>query len=81
MCCVPGCDVRPIEAAHVRLGTDAGMGQKPGDQWAISLCSIHHHEQHAIGEFSFAKAYKIDMKAIAQEFAAKSPHKHKLVPK
>ena len=77
-CCVPNCDGRPIEAAHVRTGTDGGTGIKPGDQWTISLCSSHHLNQHRWGEAWFEQAYLIDMKALAQEFARKSPHRKKL---
>ena len=32
-CCVCGAMVR-VEAAHVRTGTDGGMGMKSGDYWA-----------------------------------------------
>ena len=77
-CCVPGCDKKPIEAAHVRSGTGGGMGMKPHDRWVISLCSTHHHEQHSIGERPFEKRYGIDMKALAIEFASRSPHRQKL---
>lgn len=52
-CCVPGCAGMPIEAAHVRLGSGAGMGQKPDDWRAVSLCKHHHAEQHRVGEVSF----------------------------
>ena len=71
-CCVPGCDGRPIEAAHVRTGTGGGMGVKPGDDWTISLCRGHHAEQHQIGEPAFEQKYAIDMKKLATEFAAAS---------
>lgn len=77
-CCVPGCHEVPIEAAHVRTGTGGGMGIKPGDQWAISLCADHHRQQHQIGEPAFEKLYGIDLKALAREFAAKSSHRRKL---
>lgn len=73
-CSVPGCDRQPIECAHVRKGTDAGVGMKPGDNWTISLCRGHHAEQHTHGEGWFAAWYKIDMKALAAEFWEKSPH-------
>jgi len=63
----------PIEAAHVRTGTEGGMGIKPGDDWVISLCSYHHQRQHMIGEAAFERSHGIDMKALAREFAAKSP--------
>lgn len=80
-CCVPGCTRRPIEAAHVRTGTDGGTGMKPGDQWTISLCGGpegHHTEQHRIGEPEFERRHGIDMKALAREFAQRSPHRRKL---
>lgn len=78
-CCVPGCNGRPIEFAHVRSGTDGGMGMKPSDKWGISLCTPHHLEQHNIGERPFEARHKIDMKALAEEFARRSPHRGKLV--
>jgi hypothetical protein len=62
----------------VRNGTDGGTGLKPGDQWAISLCSAHHREQHQTGEVSFAMKHGIDLLALAREFAARSPHRDKL---
>jgi hypothetical protein len=43
----------PSEAAHLRSGTDAGMGMKPGDNWTLPLCHQHHAEQHRIGEETF----------------------------
>lgn len=72
-CVVPGCDGRPIEVAHVRNGSGAGMGQKPDDFHTISLCQGHHDTQHQIGEISFAKRYGIDLHALADEFAKASP--------
>lgn len=52
-CCVIGCDRRPIEVAHVRLGSGAGVGQKPDDWRTVSLCQFHHAMQHRMGEQSF----------------------------
>lgn len=77
-CCVPGCNKLPVEAAHVRTGTGGGMGMKPDDCWVISLCQDHHAEQHSVGERPFEERHFIDMKALAEEFAAKSPHRAKL---
>lgn len=78
-CCVPGCEGRPIEVAHVRRGSGAGMSQKPDDFCTISLCggpAGHHAEQHRIGEQSFAAKYSIDLDRLADEFAAASPKAH-----
>ena len=77
-CCVPGCIRTPIECAHVRGGTDGGMSLKPSDGWTISLCNGHHAEQHCIGESAFEERYEIDMRALAEGFRARSPHRAKL---
>ena len=73
-CCVPGCKTTSrIEAAHVRTGTGGGMGMKPGDEWTISLCRQHHADQHSLGEPAFGHRHQLDLRALAAEFAAKSP--------
>lgn len=72
-CCVPGCDGMPIEVAHVRSGSDAGMGRKPSDWFTVSLCCNHHSEQHRIGEAPFERAHGIDLHALAAQFACESP--------
>jgi hypothetical protein len=46
--------------------------------WAISLCAAHHRGQHQVGEPEFERQHGIDMKALASEFAARSPHRTKL---
>lgn len=66
-----------IEAAHVRLGTDGGMGVKPSDSWTLSLCTAAHAEQHNIGEPAFQAKYGLDMKAVAAALWRRSPHRHK----
>lgn len=72
-CCVPGCQDMPIEVAHVRAGSDAGMGRKPSDWFTISLCRSHHADQHRVGEAPFGRAHNIDLHKLADEFAAASP--------
>jgi hypothetical protein len=76
-CSVPDCLGVPIEAAHVRNGTGGGTAVKPHDKWVISLCRLHHSEQHLIGEPSFERRHNINMMKLAQEFAARSPHRFK----
>jgi hypothetical protein len=75
-CSVPGCQLEPIECAHVRRGSDGGMAMKPSDRWSISLCREHHAEQHRIGEPAFEARHGIDMHALAESFASRSPHRH-----
>ena len=77
LCAIEGkhkCDSK-IEAAHVRIGTDGGTSIKPSDGWTIPLGSGAHREQHAIGEQSFEKRYGIRMKALAEEYWKRSPHR------
>ncbi|HVJ31608.1 MAG TPA: hypothetical protein VND94_00715 [Terriglobia bacterium] len=66
-----------IEAAHVRSGTDGGIGIKPSDIYALPLCAGGHREQHCIGEAAFERRYGIDLKQIAAEHAKASPHRRK----
>lgn len=61
-----------MHAHHVRLGSHAPMGAKPGDDATVSLCGICHDEVHK-GEATFQARYRIDLLALAAEFAAKSP--------
>lgn len=73
-CCVPGCQERPIDVAHLRNGTDAAMGRKASDFYTISLCSFHHrYDQHIHGEEEFGRRHGIDLHALAAEFAVASP--------
>lgn len=67
-----------IECAHVREGTDGGIGMKPSDRWTVSLCRDCHSEQHRVGEGPFERSAGINLKAMAAEFFAKSPHRGKL---
>ena len=76
-CCACG-SVTAIECAHVREGTDGGMGMKPSDRWTISLCVKCHRKQHQLGEGTFERLHGINMKALAEEFIRKSPHRAKL---
>src|SRR6266702_2644118 len=54
------CSIRPSQAAHVRRGTDGGMGMKPSDKYSTPLCAAHHDAQHASGEITFWSFYGID---------------------
>lgn len=81
-CSVPNCEYAAmkfaplcpvVECAHVRLGTNGGTAIKPSDWWTVPLCSVHHLEQHTIGEPAFEKRHAIDMKRIALALARQSP--------
>lgn len=60
-----------IEVAHVRLGSGAGMGQKPDDWNTVSLCRSCHTAQHSQGERSFWKGF--DLAALIEAFCKASP--------
>jgi hypothetical protein len=58
--CVACGKAAPSEAAHVRTGTDGGVGRKPGDRYAVPLCTTCHAKQHRLGELTFWSALRID---------------------
>ena len=66
-----------VEAAHVRDGTDCGLGVKPSDIFGVPLCSWHHRQQHNVGEKQFEFRHKISMIDIAEDLARRSPHRAK----
>jgi len=63
--CVSCGKAPPSEAAHVRTGTDGGVRLKPGDRYAVPLCTACHARQHRIGELSFWSARRIDPLNVA----------------
>lgn len=60
-----------IEVAHVRLGSGAGMGQKPDDHRTVSLCRDCHRQQHEQGEVTFWQGR--DVQALIDAFCRASP--------
>jgi hypothetical protein len=65
-----------IEAAHVRLGSGAGIGQKPDDFRAVSLCHECHALQHRIGEETFWNGR--DVEALINAFIHESPRRYEI---
>ena len=63
--CVACGKAAPSEAAHVRTGTDGGVGMKPGDRYAFPLCTACHAKQHRLGELTFWSALRIDPVNVA----------------
>lgn len=60
-----------IEVAHVRIGSGAGIAQKPDDHRTVSLCRAHHAKQHEIGERTFWRG--IDVETLIAAFIKASP--------
>ncbi len=71
VCAVPGCG-QPSVCAHLRTAANAGTGLKPGDWETVPLCHEHHAEQEG-RTASFCKKYGVDLWAVAEELARKSP--------
>ena len=44
----------------MRTGTDAGVGIKPADRYAVPLCVTCHATQHRVGELTFWSALRVD---------------------
>jgi hypothetical protein len=77
-CSVVGCGDMPIEAAHVRNGSGAGIGQKPDDWRAVSLCAHHHRKQHEMGEESFWGCVRQDPEELIASFIKGSPKRREI---
>jgi hypothetical protein len=71
-----------IEVAHVRLGSGAGIGQKPDDWRTVSLCGRKaealgcHELQHMKGEATFWRG--TDVERLIAEFIKASPKRHEI---
>lgn len=70
-CSIPGCNDMPIEVAHVRIGSGAGISQRPDDWRTVSLCKAHHTRQHEVGERTFWAG--MDVEALIEDFIRTSP--------
>jgi hypothetical protein len=65
-----------IEVAHVRLGSHAGIGQKPDDWQTVSLCGGPygcHAKQHREGERTFWRGFPLA--DLIEEFIRTSPRR------
>lgn len=70
-CSMCGAD-QNIHAAHVRMGSGAGISQKPDDFRAVSLChDCHVNWQHQVGEATFWSG--VDIEDLIEAFCKASP--------
>lgn len=88
-CAVCWSDVN-IEAAHVRMGSGAGLGQKPDDFRAVPLCGHGggkdggegcHARQHRFGEPTFwstAGFGGMDPEALIADLIRTSPRRREI---
>lgn len=78
--CACGCgglaanDNNPIEAAHVRTGTDGAAGVKPSDFFALPLTLRCHRIQHSQSEGAFWRDRNVvDPAGLGLSYARRSP--------
>lgn len=71
-CIYPCCGVGlHTDAAHIRMAsaiygaTEAGVGAKPHDFWALPVCRHHHTLEHRIGTKRFWEKLDIDPHFVA----------------
>lgn len=67
----PRCD-----AAHIRFGSqfygkrNVGLGEKPDDRWAVSMCRGCHTLQHSMNEQEYWRERRILVLSLAQKLYA-----------
>jgi hypothetical protein len=73
------------EPAHVRIGSNAGMGEKPDDWRCVPLCGGPagcHATQHRIGERTFWNDYEKrhgqSVEQLIADFIKVSPRRHEI---
>ena len=73
------------EAAHVRIGSGAGMGEKPDDWRVVGLCGGPqgcHATQHRVGERTFwadyEKRHGQDVEQLLASLIKASPKRHEI---
>ena len=71
------CDL-VVTCAHVDHAGGKGMGKKVADWHTVPLCFGHHQEYHQKGARTCEKKYGLDLVALAEEFAKKSPYWRKM---
>lgn len=60
----------------MRIGSGAGISQKPDDWRTVSLCQAHHSRQHEVGEQSFWRG--MDIEQLIADFIASSPKRREI---
>lgn len=66
-----------IEVAHVRLGSGAGIAQKPDDWRTVALCKECHQRQHTVGERTFWAGK--DVEKLIEAFVNASPKRAEIL--
>lgn len=67
------CQRNPADAHHLKRVQPNALARKPGDQWVVPLCRLHHRALHDAGdETRWWHRQKIDPVSLAEELWAKS---------
>ena len=62
------CQRRPSDAHHLKHAQPRAMARKPGDQWVVPLCRIHHRALHDAGdEARWWETQNVDAIKIAEK--------------
>lgn len=72
-CLVSGCYSESVQAHHVGDTATAAMSKKPGDQWTVPLCNLHHNGLHNFGRKTFEELHRLDLRKAARWLAKRSP--------
>jgi hypothetical protein len=63
------CGRKPSDPHHLRYAQPRALGRKASDEFAVSLCRMHHREVHRSGdERAWWKAIGIDPLKVARKF-------------
>ena len=67
------CQRMPADAHHLKRVQPNALASKPGDQWTVPLCRLHHRALHDAGdETRWWDKQKIDPVELAEKLWAKS---------
>ena len=67
------CQRNPADAHHLKRVQPNALGRKPGDQWVVPLCRLHHRALHECGdEIQWWHKQKIDPVMLAEKLWAES---------
>ena len=70
------CQRRPADAHHLKHAQPRAMASKPGDQWVVPLCRIHHRALHDSGdEARWWETQNVDAIVIARNFWSETREK------
>ena len=65
------CQREPADAHHLKRVQPNALAKKPGDQWVVPLCRLHHRALHDAGnETQWWEKQKMDPVTLAEQLWA-----------